>query len=187
MSRIVSLRLRVVASILLVASGFMPAMAGPPEPDAYRMDEYRAPVPTTLKGAQVLTTADAEALWRAKGAIFLDVMPRLPKPEKLPAGTIWRDKPRSNIPGSIWLANVGYGALSVDMDAYFRQSLAARTDGDKARPILFYCMTDCWMSWNAAKRAIEWGYAKVLWYPEGADGWAKHGLPLADAKPYEMK
>jgi PQQ-dependent catabolism-associated CXXCW motif protein len=188
MSRTILLRLRSLLTALFAAACWLtPAMAGVAEPEAYRMDDYRSAAPSTLKGARVLTTADAEALWRGKGAVFLDVMPRLPKPEKLPQGTIWRDKPRNNIPGSIWLANAGYGALSTDMDAYFRQSLAAVTDGDKAKPILFYCMTDCWMSWNAAKRAVEWGYAAVLWYPEGADGWAKQGLPLTDAKPYEVK
>jgi len=33
------------------------------------------------------------------------------------------------------------------------------------------------MSGNAAKRALELGHADVVWYPEGADGWAA-GLPL---------
>jgi PQQ-dependent catabolism-associated CXXCW motif protein len=49
--------------------------------------------------------------------------------------------------------------------------------------VLFYCMMDCWMSWNAAKRAIEWGYSSVLWYPLGADGWEFEGLPLAENRP----
>jgi PQQ-dependent catabolism-associated CXXCW motif protein len=187
MSRIISSRLKGWLLALALACWAMPwAIAGVPEPQSYRMDVYSAPVPATLEGARVVTTAEAEKLWREKGAIFLDVMPRLPKPEKLPQGTIWRDKPRHNIPGSIWLANAGYGALSAEMDAYFRQGLAAQTAGDKSRRVLFYCMTDCWMSWNAAKRAIEWGYATVLWYPDGADGWAKHGLPLAEAKPYDL-
>jgi PQQ-dependent catabolism-associated CXXCW motif protein len=188
MSRTGSLRLkgwRAAASLAIWAALSMCVAAQVPEPEAYRMDNYRAPVPATLKGARVVTTAEAEKLWREKGAIFLDVMPRLPKPEKLPKGTIWRDKPRANIPGSIWLANAGYGALSADMDAYFQKGLAAQTGGDKTRRILFYCMTDCWMSWNAARRAIAWGYSAVLWYPEGADGWGKHGLPLDDnAMPY---
>ena len=39
------------------------------------------------------------------------------------------------------------------------------------------------MSWNAAKRAISYGYSNVHWYPEGTDGWAEAGLPLAGAEP----
>jgi PQQ-dependent catabolism-associated CXXCW motif protein len=163
----------------------IPAHAGDvPEPAGYRMDDYRAPVPTTLQGAQVISTAEAERLWKRKAALFVDAMPRLPKPNDLPAGTIWRDKPRHNIPGSIWLANVGYGALTTEMETYFRGGLEAKTGGDLSRKIVFYCMTDCWMSWNAAKRALSWGYANVLWYPAGADGWKAGGLPLAEAKPY---
>lgn len=173
-----------IASVLIWA----PAIdAGPvAEPPGYRMEEYRAPVPSTLKGASVVSTKEAQVLWGEKQAVFLDVMPRLPKPDKLPAGTIWRDKERMNIPGSIWLANVGYGALSTEMDAYFRKSLKVHADDDKSRKLLFYCMTDCWMSWNAAKRAVEWGYTEVLWYPGGADGWAESGLPLAKAKPFQL-
>ena len=81
-----------------------------PEPDGYRTEDYRAPVPDTLAGARVLSTAEAEAIWRAKAGVFIDVLPRPPKPPNLPAGTVWRDKPRFNIPGSIWLPDTGYGA-----------------------------------------------------------------------------
>lgn len=176
-------------TVLLLAAGFLglvePVWAdGVAEPAGYRMDEYRAPVPRTLKGARIVGTAEAETLWREKKAIFLDVMPYAPKPANLPAGTIWHEKVRKDIPGSLWLANTGYGALSGETTAYFRQALAAATGSDKSRAILFYCMTDCWMSWNAAKRAIEWGYGSVLWYPPGADGWEKAGLPLEEKKPY---
>ncbi len=157
------------------------------EPAGYRMDEYRAPVPETLQGARVVTTAEAEALWREKNAVFFDVMPRAPKPANLPAGTIWRDPVRKDIPGSTWLANVGYGALSEEAASYFRQGLAARAGADKSQAILFYCMTDCWMSWNAAKRAVEWGYSSVIWYPLGADGWEAAKLPLEEKKPFEVK
>ncbi len=121
------------------------------EPEGYRMEDYRAPVPPTLAGAQVIGTAEAKRLWRTGKAVFVDVMPATPKPQNLPKGTIWRDKVRTDIPGSIWLANVGYGALPPETEAYFRTALEAH--GGKDATILFYCMTDCWMSWNAAKRA----------------------------------
>jgi rhodanese-related sulfurtransferase len=39
------------------------------------------------------------------------------------------------------------------------------------------------MSWNAAKRALALGYRKVLWYPEGTDGWSRRGLPLERRTP----
>ena len=157
---------------------------GVEEPAGYRMDEYKAPVPDTLQGAKVVDTKEAETLWREKKAVFIDVMPNTPKPANLPAGTIWKDKVREDIPGSIWLANVGYGAIPKETADYFRQALEAHTASDKSRRILFYCMTDCWMSWNAAKRAVEWGYTSVIWYPLGADGWQSAKLPLEEKRPY---
>lgn len=179
-------------TVLLLVAGFLgltePLWAGDvAEPAGYRMDEYRAPVPDTLQGASVATTAEAEALWRQKKAVFFDVMPMAPKPANLPEGTIWRDMVRKDIPGSTWLVNVGYGALSEETAAYFRQGLAARVGADKSRPILFYCMTNCWMSWNAAKRAVEWGYSSVIWYPPGADGWEAARLPVEERKPYMIE
>jgi len=155
------------------------------EPDGYRMEAYRAPTPATLRGAAVIDTAGAEKLWRAKAALFVDVMPRDVKPANLPAGTIWRDKKREHLPGSVWLPNVGYGALSPDMDAYFRRGLAELSDGKTDAALVFYCQTECWMSWNAARRALAYGYTNVAWYPGGSDGWAKAGLPLEPAQPHE--
>lgn len=155
-----------------------------PEPDGYRMDVYRAPTPPTLRGAHVIDTGAAEKMWRGKAALFVDVMPRDVKPANLPAGTIWRDKRRDHLPGSVWLPNVGYGALHPEVDAYFRNSLAALTEGRRDAALVFYCQTDCWMSWNAARRALEYGYADVAWYPAGSDGWARAGLPLDEAKPF---
>ncbi len=180
-------RLRFLFVALFAAFLALGARAGDAvvaEPGGYRMDEYRSPVPSTLRGARVIGTNEAEEAWKEKTAVFLDVMPRLAKPKKLPKGTIWRDKIRRNIPGSFWLANTGYGALTPEMEAYFRDGLAALTSGDKSRKIVFYCMSNCWMSWNAAKRAVAWGYSEVVWYPAGTDGWERAKLPLAEAQPY---
>lgn len=155
------------------------------EPDGYRMQDYRAPTPATLKGARVIDTAEAEKLWRDRAVLFVDVMPRDIKPANLPPGTLWRDKRRDHVPGSVWLPNVGYGALSPEMDAYFRRGLETLTRGQRDAALAFYCQTDCWMSWNAAKRALGYGYANVLWYPGGSDGWQRAGLPLEAATPLE--
>jgi PQQ-dependent catabolism-associated CXXCW motif protein len=153
------------------------------EPEHYRNEDYRAPTPGTLRGARVIATAQAEALWRAGTAAFVDVMPHVPRPADLPAGTLWRGKPRYNIPGSIWLADTGYGELSAGTEAYLRAGLEQITGGERTRLVVIYCMRDCWMSWNAAKRAIALGYTAVAWYPDGTDGWQEAGLPLSAATP----
>lgn len=149
--------------------------APPPEPTDYRTDNYRSPVPLTLKGATVLSNRDALKLWEAKSAIFIDVYPQPPKPPNLPAGTLWRETTHQSIENAIWLPNVGYGVLSAANDAYFRHNLEALSGGDASKRLVFFCLRDCWMSWNAAKRALSYGYSNVDWYRDGTDGWQEEG------------
>jgi PQQ-dependent catabolism-associated CXXCW motif protein len=154
-----------------------------PEPAGYRTEDYRAPTPATLKDARVVVTAEAEQIWRADGAIFIDVLPHAPRPANLSPGTIWREKPRRNIPGSIWLPDTGYGALAPVTENYLRSNLARVTQGEMTKGIVVYCLRECWMSWNAAKRILGMGYSNVIWYPDGTDGWAEAGLPLRESTP----
>jgi PQQ-dependent catabolism-associated CXXCW motif protein len=154
-----------------------------PEPEGYRTENYRAPTPATLKGARVVTTPVAQQIWNDGGAVFLDVLPRAPRPANLPAGTIWRDKPRLNIPGSVWLPDTGYGALAPVMENYLRSNVTRITGGDRAKMLVVYCQRACWMSWNAAKRILAMGYTNLAWYPDGTDGWEEAGLALQESKP----
>ena len=155
------------------------------EPQDYRNDHYRAPVPATLSGATTIGSAEAYAIWRAGKAGFIDVLPQPPKPTNLPEGTIWREKARHSIPGAIWLPNVGYGGIADVTADYFRSGLERVTGGDRAQPVVLFCLEDCWMSWNAAKRAIEWGYEDVYWFPDGTDGWAFLDYPLEQIHPMD--
>jgi PQQ-dependent catabolism-associated CXXCW motif protein len=179
--------MRKLASLIVVTLAFTTVLAhaqeSPPEPDGYRTENYRAPVPATLTGVRVLATEEAEAIWRSGAGVFIDVLPRPPKPQNLPAGTVWRDKPRLNIPGSIWLPDTGYGALAAATEDYLRDGLARASGGNKVKLLVIYCQADCWMSWNAAKRVLSYGYSNVAWYPEGTDGWQWANLPVADSQP----
>jgi PQQ-dependent catabolism-associated CXXCW motif protein len=157
------------------------------EPDGYRLDNYRAATPATLRGGTVLKTAALQALWHGDGVILVDVLPQQKRPDNLPATTLWIAKPRYDIPGSVWLPDVGRGALSPAVEAYFKENLARLTAGDRDRGLIFYCLRDCWMSWNAAKRAISYGYRRVYWYPDGTDGWSAAALPTAEVTPVPMR
>jgi PQQ-dependent catabolism-associated CXXCW motif protein len=157
--------------------------ATPPEPDGFRDKDYRAATPATLKGATVLSSAEAHALWESRRAAFVDVLPQAPRPKNLPKNVVWRDKPRYDIPGSVWLPDTGYGELAPVTLHYFIAGLKKASGGDAARPLAFYCQRDCWMSWNAAKRALALGYKAVEWYPEGVDGWREAGYPLEEREP----
>jgi len=171
----------VLAVCLVAATGYSQVHVA--EPDQYRIDNYRAPVPATLAGARVLTTAEAEVIWREKTGAFIDVLPRPPKPANLPATTVWRDKPRFDIAGSIWLPDTGYGNLAADTEHYLKEGLAKATGGRRDTLLVIYCQANCWMSWNAARRALSYGYTHVAWYPDGTDGWERANLPLVEAQP----
>ncbi|NVO56705.1 PQQ-dependent catabolism-associated CXXCW motif protein [Rhodobacteraceae bacterium B1Z28] len=173
--------IRTLAALTVIATASMAQTV--PEPSDYRTDHYRAPVPDGINGGTTVGPEEAHALWQDNGAGFIDVLPQAPKPANLPKGTIWRDKPRNSIPGAIWLPNVGYGAIAEVTADYFRTGLDTATRGDPGAAIVFFCLEDCWMSWNAARRAIEWGYTDVYWFPEGTDGWALWDYPLERIEP----
>lgn len=167
-----------------ISSPTLPAThVPPPEPDEYRNDNYRSPVPLTLKGATVLSDREALNLWDAKTAVFIDVYPHPPKPPNLPAETLWRETTHQSIENAVWLPNVGYGVLSQANDAYFRRSLDDLSGGDKTKKLVFFCLRDCWMSWNAAKRALSYGFSDVDWYRDGTDGWQEEGGLLEEVHP----
>ena len=154
-----------------------------PGDGGYRTQDYRAPTPLTVPGGRMVTTEEARALLGRPGVVWVDMLPAPRRPEGLPPGALWRPSPRLGIPGSIWLPEAGHGALPPDIEAWFRGSLGRATGGDLGRPVVFYCLADCWMSWNGAKRAAAWGYREVLWYPDGTDGWEAAGLPTAVLHP----
>jgi PQQ-dependent catabolism-associated CXXCW motif protein len=175
--------LGVMSGLAVLIAGDVRGEDRAPEPAEYRTKDYRAPTPAALAGARIVSTAETERLWQDKSAVFVDVLPRAPRPTNLPPGTIWRDKPRLNIPGSIWLPDTGYGALAPATEDYLRKNLERATGGDRAKLLVIYCLRDCWMSWNAAKRILSMGYVNVAWYPDGTDGWTDMLLPVAEAQP----
>lgn len=155
--------------------------------DGYRIAEFRAPVPASAPPATTLTTSRLQSLMKTRQLVLIDVLPAPVKPKDRPADLLWLPPPRYNIPGSHWLPNVGYGALSAELERYFKKTLQRFTEGDKSRRIVFYCLADCWMSWNAAKRAATaYGYTGIYWYPEGTTGWEAAGLPLEKSRPVPM-
>jgi PQQ-dependent catabolism-associated CXXCW motif protein len=147
------------------------------------MDDYRAPTPLTVAGGAVLDTSSAHALWASGDAVWIDVLPAPRRPASLPVSAVWMPLAHRDIPGSLWLPDIGRGGLSVEVESYFRHHLEAATKGRQDVPVVFYCLADCWMSWNAAKRAVSWGYTQVYWYRDGIDGWEAAQLPTQKPEP----
>ena len=135
-------------------------------------------VPATIAGGEVVSTDELITMVGDEMAVLVDVAPAPHKPDNI-AADAWIPPPHRSIPGSAWLPGVGAGELSPATNGWFRARLATLTDSDLARPLVFYCHPNCWGSWNAAKRAILYGYTDVHWYEEGIEGWQDAGQPTA--------
>ncbi len=153
-----------------------------PEPVGYRTDDYRAPVPPGLRGAMTVAASEVSALLDG-GAAVIDVLPAQRAPDPLPEGQAWLPPPHRGIEGALWLPDTGRGALAPITERYFAEHLERATSGDRAHPLVFYCRSDCWMSWNAAKRALAAGWTNVHWYRDGIEDWTSEGMPVATLEP----
>ncbi|KAA0980249.1 PQQ-dependent catabolism-associated CXXCW motif protein [Pseudomonas sp. ANT_H12B] len=147
--------------------------------DGYRIGLYRSPTPNQVQGAGIIDTAALQTLLtQTPRPVLIDVYRR-----QWLQGRFIEDQPHENLPGSHWLANTGDGDLTADWQAYFARNLNTLTAGDHAQPLVFYCRSDCWLSWNAVKRAAAMGYKSVYWYRDGLDAWQAANLPVVPARP----
>lgn len=172
-----------LGAALLLCALAVTARAAPPQPQGYRMDRYREAVPDGLDGARTLHTAELARFITLAHPVLIDVLPAPPVPPDARPGLPRLPLPQRGIPGTIWLPDTGRGALAPGMEARFRQRLAALLGGHPDKPVVFYCLSQCWMSWNAARRALSYSITNVVWYPDGVDGWQAAGLPTAEITP----
>jgi PQQ-dependent catabolism-associated CXXCW motif protein len=150
--------------------------------DGYRISLYRSPTPLTHDDARALDTAALQQLLREQpNTRLIDVYRR-----QWLHGQFIEEEPHANLPGSLWLANTGDGQLDEQWQAYFRQYLVQASNANKAWPLVFYCRSDCWLGWNAVKRARHLGYSNLYWYRDGIDAWQQAGLPLIPAQPMPL-
>ncbi|MES9992783.1 MAG: rhodanese-like domain-containing protein [Candidatus Thiodiazotropha sp.] len=155
--------------------------------DGYRIARYRAPLPADPPAGKRLDTDQLVDLMRRDNPLLVDVQAVTLRPETEEFGIAWLpSKQRWHIPGSVWLPNVGYGRLESRIFTYLKKNLARLTQGEMNRPLVFYCVVDCWMSWNAVKRADSLGYRNLYWYAEGSDGWQEAGLELVPGDPLPL-
>ena len=140
---------------------------GVPPTAQLRTVGYHAPTPLQIPGAQVVQTRQLQAMLAGPDTpILIDV---LSEPGHL------------TLAGAVWLSGAGYGTNFFDpMQALMTQLLERLAGGDKARPMVFFCASSqCWLSYNAALRAVAAGYGRVYWYRGGVEAWAAAGLPTA--------
>lgn len=158
--------------------------AGVPEPSGYWTGPNQGETPASLAGATVIHTADLADLIAREKPVLIDASPAPPPPPDLPAGTVWMAPVHRDIPGSVWLQEAGKGEISSEAEALYGSTLNELTHGSRKRAIVLYCHPKCWLSWNAAKRAVSFGYRHVYWYPDGIEGWqeAGHSVAAVDAR-----
>lgn len=176
---------RPAAAILVSALVFLPAHAaraqapaaedadlGVPASAELRLGDHATATPVTIPGARLVTTPELRAaLGRppAERPILFDVL---------------GGPGHESLPGAIWLPDAGRGAgFEDELQARLARTLAVLTNGDAARPIVFFCASvNCWLSYNTALRAARLGYTSVGWYRGGIQAWMAAGGALAPMK-----
>lgn len=123
------------------------------------------PTPSQIPGGQVITTKGLVELVQTQGmqTLIFDV---LGGPQTLPGA----------MPA---VAAAQPGSYQDQFQQQFAAYLQQASGGNNEMPMVFYCLNpQCWMSYNAALRAINLGYRNVLWYRGGIEAWQQAGLPL---------
>lgn len=166
----------VVAGVVATAISWAGESA-PPEPESYWTGSIGGAVPETIRGGTVIRTAkDLQSLLSGK-VVLIDASNLPVKPEKLAPNAPWIPAPHAAIPDTLWIPGSGMGEIAPEIDTLYRERLAAATGNDFEAPVIVYCHERCWLSYNAARRAIAYGYRKVYWYPDGIEGWRAANLP----------
>lgn len=147
--------------------------------EGYRATLYRSPTPEQHEQATTLAPQELqELLMQQPQAVMIDVL-RNPWLH----GQFTLLHKHRNLADSVWLPNCGDGSLTEDWVAYCQTWLERLSGADKSFPLVFYCRSDCWLGWNAAKRAHGWGYTNLYWLRDGVEAWQEAGYPLQDAQP----
>lgn len=136
-----------------------------------RTADYHAPTPRTIPGGRVVRTAGLEVM-------------REIRPQPYLIDVLGGDAHRT-IAGAFWLAGAGAGDMNADEARRFLDAVAKFAGGDRNRPIVFFCAdSQCWLSYNAALRAIGAGYTNIMWYRGGLAAWFHAGLSMTQSEPF---
>ncbi len=153
------------------------------EQTGYRIERQRAPTPEDIPPPARLVNAQTARSLIEDGALPIDVFGALQSRFDELEGTWLVNGPRLSLPEAVWLPEIGRGFLTSQMTAYLSSNLERLSEGDLAKPIVVFCVADCWMSWNAAQRIADMGYLNVNWFRLGTDGWLDEGWSLEPVDP----
>jgi len=131
-----------------------------------RRPPYTAPTPTRIPGGNVLTTMALNQMLKSEARLWLiDVA---------------SGDGHQSVAGAHWIPGAGHGTHFLDpLQSLMKERLAQLSGGDLSSPLVFFCVNaQCWLSYNAALRAIALGYSRVFWYRGGIEAWRRAGLPI---------
>ena len=144
---------------------------GVPPATQLRTVGYHGPTPTRIPGGRVVTTSELKALLEQPARPYIiDVL----------GGGVHR-----TIAGAFWMIGAGAGDMDRDEEKRFAGAIAGFAGGDKSRPMVFFCVdSECWLSYNAALRAIALGYTNVMWYRGGIASWRTSEGLMTQSDPF---
>jgi PQQ-dependent catabolism-associated CXXCW motif protein len=173
-----------LCSLAAVSTGLAAESTAPAaQPSGYWMGDVDSPIPATIQGGRVIHAKELEALLSRGGIVVVDVSDAPRRPDGVAPGAPWMPLPHRALPAALWLPGAGAGAVAPDVDAFYRSRLDQATAGNADAPVVIYCHDKCWLSWNAAKRAISYGYRRVYWFSDGIEGWTAAGQRTVIAEP----
>ena len=137
----------------------------------FRTGDYHSPTPLAIPGGRVVRTTEVRAMLLGRSPPYLiDVL---------------GGQGHRTIAGAFWMHGAGAGDLSAAESRRFVSAVAKFSAGDRSRPIVFFCAdSECWLSYNAALRAIAAGYTNIMWYRGGIAAWLHAGYPMSQAEPF---
>ncbi len=139
--------------VIALLSGVLAGTPGAEEP-------YRAP--DSIPGTELIG-ADGAWLRFREGVPFVDT--RLPS-----------DFEAGRIPGAV---NLTIMRDHDDPRNRFTRERLLDVVGGTDQPVVVYCNErDCWRTEAAARRAQEWGFTRVHYFPGGYPEWIRYGYPF---------
>lgn len=164
----------VIVGAMLLASGLALANEeadfGVAPTRELRLADYAAPTPREVPGARTILTPELRTMMQRDAParpVLLDVV---------------GGEEHDSLPGAVWLPGAGRGSSFSDSVqgqlGYVLETLGGRAGG-QARALVFFCASvNCWLSYNAALRAVALGYKEVYWYRGGIEAWLEAGGEL---------
>ena len=139
---------------------------------AMRLDDHASPTPREIPGARTIATAEMRRLLQAseeERPLLFDVL---------------GGEGHATLPGTIWLPGAGRGeSFEDEVQAQLAKVLEFATGANRGRMLVFFCTGPrCWLSYNAALRAVNLGYGNVRWYRGGIQAWGAGGGALSEPR-----